>query len=244
LCTRCKLRGIVISAINASIVTALFQSVRNVSATNEGGWFCQQIGCHDNLPWAIVKRSRNFTVVVAVISSVVNFQRIARKLYEHNVRPSVYNVDRLWSHRATKSGDGHTQDRSVSWLYLHAEADPDRSILWSQSARSHVRNPPNRNVQRLACRAISAYAELLVFFIALIPLRTTGIRGSGDPRPRPDFDLWRSVHIANLISSDLISSKWACSDWPQPRRSGSLHSARSSSPWLRPVTVDSVWMKL
>jgi len=34
--------------------------------------------------------------------------------------------------RNKKDGNGTWQDRLVSWLYLHVEADPDRSIPWSR----------------------------------------------------------------------------------------------------------------
>jgi len=51
--------------------------------------------------------------------------------YEHDiclsVRPSVCNVGGLRSHGATKSENQYVTGRS-----LQAEADPDRSILWSR----------------------------------------------------------------------------------------------------------------
>jgi len=46
-------------------------------------------------------------------------------------RPSVCNIGGLWSHSATKSRNQHV--RIARCLgYLHAETDPDSSILWSQ----------------------------------------------------------------------------------------------------------------
>ena len=56
------------------------------------------------------------------------------------------------------------------------------------------------------------------------------------------------VHITRLILSCLTSShtfrlNWACCNWSRPRQSRSLHSARLSSPWLRPITAHSVQMR-
>jgi len=49
--------------------------------------------------------------------------------------------------------------------------------------------------------------------------------------------------FTSLISSHLLTPfhvNWVRSDWLQPRRTGSLHTARPSSPWLRPITVYSI----
>jgi len=52
------------------------------------------------------------------------YQQVARAR-----RPSFCNGVVLRELSATKMKVGTGQDRSVSWLYLHADADADRNIL-------------------------------------------------------------------------------------------------------------------
>jgi len=96
--------------------------------------------------------------------SLRRFLLSLRHAWRPSVRPSVTLVD--CDHTVQQQVEvGTSQDRSVSWLSA-AKADPDRSILWSGILKN-VEFCTRGGVQRLACCAISASAELRVIDAAV-----------------------------------------------------------------------------
>ena len=73
---------------------------------------------------------------------------------------SVCNIGGLWSHSATKVEMGTWQDRSMSWLPAGGSWLGSFPVIWNFSERVLHFIGNNLLVQRLACRAISASAEL------------------------------------------------------------------------------------